>query len=117
MKNGIVDNIYKYINIYIYKRRIGIRIRITYSKNQSLTILTVNSLVASILTWVSFKEPSGFLWTVTEIIGGFGQIKLQKANGATLATPSADIVEIKLVVLCNFYINTNIFFIIFIIIK
>jgi len=50
MKNGIVDNIYKYINIYIYKRRIGIRIRITYSKNQSLTILTVNSLVASILT-------------------------------------------------------------------
>jgi len=51
---------------------------------------------------VSFKEPSGFLWTVIQIIGGLGQIQLQKANGAVLATPSAETVEIKFVELGNF---------------
>lgn len=61
-------------------------------------------MVASILTWVSFNEPSGFLWTVIQMIGGFGQIQLQKANGAVLATPSAETVEIKLVELGNYYI-------------
>jgi len=38
------------------------------------------------------------------MIGGFGQIQLQKANGAVLATPSAETVEIKLVELGNYYI-------------
>jgi len=39
---------------------------------------------------------------VIQIIGGFGHIQLQKANGAVLATPSAEIVEIKLVELGNY---------------
>jgi len=51
-------------------------------------------LEASILTCVSFNEPSGFLNTVRLKVGGSEHTKLVNEYGAAFEVPSGDIVDI-----------------------
>jgi len=61
--------------------------------NQSEIKFTANSFEASILTCVSFREPSEFLKTVRLKVGGSEHTKLVNEYGAAFEIPSGDIVE------------------------